>query len=175
LPDIGAALEQGGRQPGGHLRRDRLLGHGASTHDGRRAATEQERDLVLLLSDPGLELVDEGLDPIELRLGLAHVQLGCDAAFEAVAGKREVLAPRLEGPPGDLEPQVEVAQLDVGLRHAGHHGERDRPPRLLGGEEVRKLGLVGAADAPEEVELPGEADVDVVIRVRSRLRGGRLR
>ncbi len=93
---------------------------------------------------------------MELGLGLAEVDLGGDAALETVLGELQVLAPRLEGPPGNLEPPVEVAQLEVNPRDVRDQGEHHGAPGLLRAEEQRLLGLARAADAAEEIELPGD-------------------
>jgi hypothetical protein len=69
---------------------------------------------------------DNRQDARELRLGLAEVQLRRDAAPETIPGELHVLAARLDRAPCDLEPQVRVAQLEVGLGRVRHQ-RQDRP------------------------------------------------
>ena len=102
-----------------------------------------------------LEVEDHRFDALQLRLGLAEVHLGGDAALEAVLRELHVLAPGLDRAPGDLEPAVEVAQLEVRPGHVRDERQDRGAPGLLGAEKEGLLGFRGAPDAPEEIELPG--------------------
>ena len=104
------------------------------------------------------------LDALELRLGLAEVQLSGDAALEAVLGELHGLAARLDRVTRDLEPEVGVAQLEVGPGHVRDQREHGGAARLLRAQEERLLRLGGAADAAEEVELPRDVGGDGVDR-----------
>ena len=113
--DVGPAVEQLGRgQPGGDRRRQLLLVERAPARDGPRVAAQEHGELVLLQGDQALQVEDDDLDAAQLGFGLAQVELGGQAALEAVRGELHGLLPRFDGAPGDLEPAVEIAQLEVG-------------------------------------------------------------
>ena len=117
LANVGTPFEQIRRQPGGYGRRPLLLAHGDAAQDRSGAAADQYRQLVLLRGDQPLHVELDRLDALELRLGLPEVQLPGDAALEAVLGELHGLASRLDRVTRDLEPEVGVAQLEVGPGH----------------------------------------------------------
>ena len=58
--------------------------------------------------------------------------------------------------PRDLELEVELAQLEVGLRDAGHQREHHAAPERLRGQELAAGGLARAPDPAPHVDLPDE-------------------
>ena len=66
-----------------------------------------------------------------------------------------------DGAAGDLELEVELAELEVVGGDLGDQREEDPAPRLLRGQVLRQGRLVRAPDAAPEVELPGGVDVEL--------------
>ena len=136
LAHVGPPVEQLGGQPGGHRRRQLLLVDGAAARgSGPGCGPSSTESSFSFCAISALEVVGDDLDAVQLRLRLAQVHLGRDAALEAVLARAPVLAPRRDRAPRDLEPAVEVAQLEVGARHVRHQRRarpRAAPPRWRG-------------------------------------------
>jgi hypothetical protein len=55
---------------------------------------------------------------------------------------------------GNLELEIELEKLEVGLSDRSHEREHDAAARFLGGEDLCEGRLIGAPNAPPEVDLP---------------------
>ena len=84
------------------------------------------RELVLLRDDLALEIGDRGRRARERRLRARGREPGADAADELSLEEIERLLERVARPQRDLELEVELAQLEIGLRDVGHQREHDR-------------------------------------------------
>ena len=158
------AAARGGPRAARRARRE-AAGSGRVARDGLRVAAEEEVDLVLLGHDGPLDLGDlrrhlpEGA-PRRATVSRAEAAPPSQPAVEEVVGVLEGRG----GAPRDLELGVQLAQLEVGGGHVGDEREQHAAARLLGGEVVGARRLGQPADAPPEVELPGEADLGRPLR-----------
>ena len=141
LADVGTPVEQLRRQPGGHRGRAASArsrrGRAGSAPGCGPSSTESSFSFAEIRRSRSKTTVSTRL---QLRLGLAEVQLRRDAALEAVLGELHVLAARLDRAPRDLEP--------AGRRRAARSrpGPRPRPASATaerrascGAEEERLL------------------------------------
>ena len=167
---VRAPLEQLRRYPERDLRRHGCIGQGRSPGNRARRPPEEDADLVLLDRDLQLRFGNCGPGDGEVGAGLVHFQIGSDAPpgarFEQIERPLPGLGVRL----GDLQLEVEGAQLQVSLGHAGNEREHDGPAAVLGGEEVRHRRVARVADAAPEVQLPEQIRGSGV--TPRRLRGG---
>ena len=119
-------------QAGGHRGRQLLLarrrGRAGSGPGCGRAARESSFSFC---GDQPLEVVDDGLDAVQLGLRLAAVELGRDAALEAVLGELTYSRRDSSVRRAISSRRSSVAQLEVGPGHVGDQREHGRAPRLL--------------------------------------------
>src|SRR5437773_2669548 len=158
LLDVGAPLEELGRQTDGHLRGGRLALERYAARDVPGRPSEKGRELVLFGDDLALEVRDTRPRLGERRLGARHLEQRADPT--PVTPTEEVEGV-LEGDPRALRDRqlaVELEQLEVGLRHVAHQREQHAAPRRLGGEIIGPRGLGGPSDAAPDVDLPGEVE-----------------
>ena len=79
-----------------------------------RVSAHQHAELVLRLGDLPLQLCDARGRAGHLRFELPHIQLGDESLIEPPAGEPERLPVRGERPLGDLQLEVQLAELEVG-------------------------------------------------------------
>ena len=153
LGDVGAALQELGRQPGAHRRAADLIQAAVRHVDalGRVAGEDRERidALAQLLPQGGHGGVHRG----DHRLLLRHVEPGGGAghllelqALQDLGGVGEV---RL----GDGEAVAQLERLEIGGGDAGHDGEFDGRAVVGAGARRGRGGVVGGAVLAPEVEL----------------------
>ena len=162
LAQVGPALQKLGGESGRDVRREDLVVEARPARDGAGVPPQQEAEQVLLRLDLPFEVGDGGAGGGERRRGAGGLERGGGAGFEAPAEQGVGFLERGRRPPGDLELQVELAQAEVGGRDVRDEGEQDPAAGLLGGQVAGERRLVQAADAAPQVDLPGEAEVDVV-------------
>src|SRR5438034_1546310 len=158
LLDVGAPLEELGRQAGGHLWRRRLAIERRAARDLAGRPSEQGGELVLLDDDLALELRDARAGLGERRLRARHLEQRADSTHIAPLEEVDGVLERDPRALRDLELAVELEQLEVRLRHVAHQGEEHATPHRLGGEIVGARGLRSAPDAAPDVDLPGEVE-----------------
>ena len=147
--------------------RKKLVVESGAARDRPRIAPQEEGDRVLLGRDLPLEVRDVGCGRGERGRGAGGIERGAGATLEPPV--EQVVGPlkRLLCPPGDLELQVERPKLEVVRGDTGDEREENAAARLLRGQVLGERFLVQASDASPQIDLPGEAEVDVV-QVRRR-------
>ena len=124
--------------------------------DRRRRPAEQHAQRVLGDGDLALDVGDRRGRDGAVGLGLVHFQAVRDAALEPRRVEGDGLVVQLDGPPGDLEREVEFAQVEVGRRDVAHEGDHQRLPALLRRQVLGDGGFPPAAQPAEEIDLPRE-------------------
>src|SRR5438309_484103 len=158
LLDVGAPLEELGRQTDGHLRGRRFTLERRAARNVTGRPSEKGRELVLFGDDLSLEVRDARPRLGERRLRARHLEQRTDPPHVAPTEEVEGVLERDPRALRDLELAVELEQLEVGLRHVAHQREQHAAPRRLGGEIIRTRGLGGAPDTAPDVDLPGEVE-----------------
>ena len=169
LHHVRAPLEEGRRQPGRHGGRDGLGEQRRAARNGGRVLPEERADLVFLRGDLALQLRDGGGRRRQRTLGPRHLQLGLDAELEPVLEDAVDALVRGRRVAGDLEPGVELDQLEIRLGHVADERQQDAAASLLGGEELRGRRLVRPADGAPDVDLPARRE-----RPEEEVRRGRV-
>ena len=171
LLDVGATLQQVGRQPRGHRGRrrqcvERLAAPPRVVEQRCRRSPGQHGERALGLCDRVDQVRDLRLGGGEFAFGLAHVQLRGNAAGEALFADQEGGLARGDGAARGDELGVERAQLEVGLRHLRRQRQLHCIARIGGGEEFGARGGDLVADAPPQIDFPESPEVHRVARER---------
>ncbi|MCY1499887.1 hypothetical protein D9M68_339160 [compost metagenome] len=113
--------------------------------------------------DLALQLGDGAQGAQVLGPGLLHVEFGFLAALEQPFGDIEAAFLQLRVVAGDAQARLEGAQQVVGIGHLG--AQQHQQVFAIGqGGEVGGIGrLDGAAEAPPEVQFPGDVEADAVL------------
>ncbi len=90
------------------------------------------------------------------RPGPGGLQGRSRAALEAAVEQVVGLLEGLDVGPGDVQPGVQLPQLEIGLGHLGRGGQVDAAAGVLGGQVLGQGGLVQPAQPAPEVQLPRE-------------------
>jgi hypothetical protein len=131
-------------------------------------APQEEGQPVLLLRDAPFEVRDAGHRRRERRAGAGRLEAGRGAGLQAAVEQVVRLLERCGGALRGLQLQIELAQLEVARRHVGDEREQHAAARLLAGQDLRPRRLVQPPDAAPQIDLPGDAEVDVIKVVRPR-------
>ena len=162
LAEVGPPREERRRQPGRHRRHHRLRVHRRPPRNRRRRLAQQDADLILLGDDVALELRDRRLRFTESALGPRGLEPGRGAELEPILEDVERPLVGVGAVAGDVEPHVELQQLEVGLRQVADQRQPDAAPGVLGGQEGRPRRLVRAPDAAPDVQLPRRRERAVI-------------
>ena len=151
----GRRVSSSKRQTRRQARRGDLLVERPAARDRPRVAAEQHVDEVLGLFDLPLHFGDRLGRAVVQRLGLAQVEDAGDAAVEPRLHQLDRLRARTHRAPGDVQPQVQRAQVQVGLGDVRHQRRHDGVARVLGGQQLgpRRFGI--ALELAPEIDLPG--------------------
>src|SRR6266404_938161 len=98
------------------------------------------------------------------------VEAGGDSSIAPRSGNSQAVVGDVAGFAGDLELEVELAQLKVLRGDVGDQRSDHAAARLLGPKVLRARGLGQAAEATEKVHLP--IDVEAGLRVAGVQTGG---
>src|SRR6185312_13866045 len=116
---------------------------------------EQHAELIFLLHHLSLEVGHASRGICHLRLELPDVELRDQSLLEASLGETQRFAARFERAAGDVEVEVELAQLEIRRGDVADEREHDGALRLLRREQIFTRSLGGATQTSPEVELPG--------------------
>jgi hypothetical protein len=177
--DVGAALEQVGRQRTRDLGQER--GHAVGGRERRPARTTagaRPVRIAIACSSAGalrVEIDSRGLRRLELRLGQRHIGAQRNAGAELRLRELQRLGVCGDGVRIELALRVDVAQLQVVLRKRRLDGEAcgaEVTGARLGRGDAR---LDAAAHAAEQIGLPARAHADAERRRGDAAIGGRSR
>src|SRR5215472_1764664 len=164
LADVGALVEQVGRQPGRDARDLDAVGAAASQDEvlGRTADQHGERHLVLAQDD--LERRDRGALLADQAFLLRNLEIGRGAGLltlpdqvEDATGGAEILA-------RDAQPVLRVEHVEIGVGDGDQRGERDHLLGVAGGDRGLDLGEQRRAVLAPEIERVARRQIEVVER-----------
>src|SRR5262249_56008150 len=120
------------------------------------------RRVVVVGEDAGGEVGDGRRRGGQGRAGAGGFEARGGAGFQAAMEQVVGLLERRDRALGDLQLQVELAELEVARGDVRDEREQHAAARLLGGQDLCARRLVQAPDAAPQIDLPGDAEVDVV-------------
>ena len=111
----------------------------------------------------GFQQRDAGLDLLELGTAALDIQLAAGAQVAAGFGQAQGVVQVGQGLLGDGNPLLRTAQQEVIARHFGGNADLHVLQAGLLGFQVRARGLGTAAQAAEQVQLPGGVEAQAVL------------
>ncbi|MNN53995.1 hypothetical protein D3C81_1687850 [compost metagenome] len=148
-------MQQVGRQPRRHFGQQVGVQRQPLGQVRRQAGAHQLGQGVTVLGHQAAVLGQADLGAFHGRARLAQGQGIGDADIEAALGECVAFLVGLEGIPGQLQQGLVRLPVEVGGGHRGHQADLGAAARLFGGEVLLQRLLVEAAQAAEEVQLPG--------------------
>src|SRR5262245_63569477 len=119
---------------------------------------EQNAQLILLLHDLPLDVRDRRRRIGERRFGPRGRELVADAADELTREEVERLLERIGCALGDLQLQIELAELEISLGDVRDHSEHDSAADVFAREQIGQRGFGRAANSPPYIDLPGHLE-----------------
>ncbi|MCY1298993.1 hypothetical protein D9M70_485070 [compost metagenome] len=155
LEHVRASLQQVRRQAGRHFGEQVGVQRQALGQVARQAGSDQLDQGIAVLGHQAAVLGQADLGAFHGGARLAQGQGIGDADVEAALGEGVAFLVGLEGIPGQLQQGLVGLPVEVGGGHRGHQADLGAAARLFGGEVLLQRLLVEAAQAAEEVQLPG--------------------
>src|SRR5207237_1242383 len=137
LPNVGSAFEQRRRQACRNIERARLIDEGLAARHRRRVAANQRAQQVLLLFDRTFEIGDDARCLEYQLFGLTYVEQRRGASLLAYLREPQRLLTRRQRALRDLEFHVQLAQVEVRIRHLADQARDNRATTPFTGEERR--------------------------------------
>jgi len=161
LQHVRTAFEERRGKPHGYGRGRLQCLERRSAGDGSGRPSKEQGQEIFLADDLPVQVQLRASGLVHLCLSRHHRQLVARTALELVDVELERSFVVDDGPPGDLPLRIELAKRHVALGDLGHQGDEHRPAPIVGGDVLRDCSLVGPADAPPQVDLPGDLRVDL--------------
>ncbi|MNQ51168.1 hypothetical protein D3C85_651380 [compost metagenome] len=162
--DVGTVGQQVGRQPGRQRAHDGVVVKPGLLRGQVQRRAHQQFQRVGLGGAGLLQLRAQRLGLLPQRFHLRQVQFRYGAHFEAAAEYAQRFRARFDRFAGEFQPLVQFAQRQVAVGDLGDQAQGGGARGGLRGQVVLQRGLVQAAHAAPEVQLPARhADAHLVL------------
>ena len=153
LKHVRTAFDERGRQAWRHdWQRD--IFQCASSRNGPRILTKENRQHIFLDGDLLFELRNRDQGLLILRFDLRHLDLRNNACLEAQLEDTQGTGIVTRRGTRDFELTIQRAQRDVTRGDAGDHSQQRTAPSLFAGENLRLGRLTLPTHPAKEVDLP---------------------